>query len=115
MRNHGETASSLVRVQERSIDTAVPELLVTIDASGVDTEQDRDAVPSTAGDLWSGHASTQVQRHASVPQIVGPQGKRRVDLGRREARHNRPSGERLLLRAAYSRNTGSRRTPSVQD
>src|SRR5262245_59760259 len=46
----------LVRVQERSIDTAVPELLLTIDASGVDTEQDRDAVPSTAGDLWSGDA-----------------------------------------------------------
>jgi len=48
--------------------------LVTVDASGVDTEQDRNTVPSAAGDLQSGHASIQVQRHATVPQIVRPQG-----------------------------------------
>jgi len=51
LRNHGETASSAVLVLERSVDAAVPELLVTVDASGVDTEQDSDTVPSPEGDL----------------------------------------------------------------
>ena len=55
LRNHGETDSSGVFVAERIIDAAVPQLLVTFDASGVDAEQDRDAVTRSPGDLGSGN------------------------------------------------------------
>lgn len=41
-------------------------------------------MPGATGDFPDGHASVQVQRHATVPQVVKPQYQRRVNLGGRE-------------------------------
>jgi hypothetical protein len=84
LRNHRETRSSGRVVVERVIDAVVPELLVTVDASGVDAEQYSDAMLGPPGDLGRRNASIQPQRHPVVPQVIGPPGQRRVHLDRSE-------------------------------
>jgi hypothetical protein len=49
---------------------------LSVDAVGVDLEQDRDAVPGAAGDLGRGHPGVQPQRDAGVAQVVRAAGER---------------------------------------
>jgi hypothetical protein len=49
----------------------VPELLVAVDASGVDLEQDRHAVTSSPGDLGCGDSCVETERDAAVTQVIG--------------------------------------------
>ena len=60
----------------RSEDAAnllVEQVVVAVDAMGVDGEQDRDAVPGPGGDLGRVSSGVQPQRQGGVPQ-VGPPG-----------------------------------------
>jgi hypothetical protein len=45
-------------------------------AVGVDLEQDRDAMPGSAGDLSGRHPGVQLQGDSRVPQVVGAEAKR---------------------------------------
>jgi hypothetical protein len=44
---------------------------MTVDAVRVDLQQDRDAVPGSAGDLGGGHPGVEPQRDSGVAQVVG--------------------------------------------
>jgi hypothetical protein len=66
-RNHGETRSPGSLVAERVIDPGVPELFVTVDASGVDAEQHCHAVPGAARDFGCRYACVESQGHPAVP------------------------------------------------
>src|SRR5215831_17282758 len=74
---HAVTGQSLV-------DPVVPELLVAVDASGIDPQQDGDAMTGPPGDLGSGDARVEAEGDAAVPQIVGAACQRRCDLGSAE-------------------------------
>src|SRR5690349_10043284 len=60
---------------ERIIYPLVGCSLVAVDTTGVDLEQDIDAVPCPSGDLGSGHARVEPQRDSCVTQVVRPTGK----------------------------------------
>jgi hypothetical protein len=66
-RNHGETRSPGSLVAERVIYPGIPELFVTIDASGVDAEQHCDAMSGAARDFGCRYACVESQRHPAVP------------------------------------------------
>jgi len=59
----------------------VPELLVAVDASGVNPQQDGDAVSGSAGDLGGRDACVEAKGDAAVPQVVGAGRQRRCGLG----------------------------------
>jgi len=69
-RNHGEHGSGLGEVVEDLVYAAVPELLVAVDASGIDAQQDRDAVASPPGDLRGRDTSVEAERDTAVPQVI---------------------------------------------
>src|SRR5271165_5279602 len=54
---------------------------LSVDAVGVDLEQDGDAVPGAAGDFGGGDAGVQPQGHGGVAQVVGAAGQRGGVLG----------------------------------
>ncbi|GAA4076590.1 hypothetical protein GCM10022214_37490 [Actinomadura miaoliensis] len=67
-------------VPEGVVDTAVPHLVAAIDASGVDAEEDVDAVSGAAGDLRGRNAGIEGERDTAVPEVVRPGDERRGDL-----------------------------------
>jgi hypothetical protein len=69
-RNHRETLLACRLVLERLSDPGVPQLLVPVDAPGVDAQQDRDPVPGAAGDLGGRYPSVQAESYTAVPQVV---------------------------------------------
>jgi hypothetical protein len=71
----------LVVILEGVADALVSGAGLAVDAVGVDLEQDGDAVPGAAGDFDGGDARVQPQRHRRGPQVEGPAGQRRCQLG----------------------------------
>ena len=61
---------------------AVPQLVVPVDAPGVDAKQDRYAVPGAAGYLGSRYAGVVRQADAAVAKVVWPGSQWRIHLGR---------------------------------
>ena len=52
------------------MDAAFIELVLAVNALGVDPEQDGDAVPRPLGDLNRRHARAEPGGHACVPEVV---------------------------------------------
>jgi hypothetical protein len=50
-----------VVIAQGVVDPAVPELFLVVDASGVDAQEDGDAVSGAAGDLGGGHARVELE------------------------------------------------------
>ena len=70
-RNYGETRSPGSLVAERVIDPGIPELFVTVDASGVNAEQHCYAMPGAARDFGCRYASVESQRHPLCRRSYG--------------------------------------------
>ena len=63
------------------MDAALVELVLAVDALGVDPQQDSDAVPCPLGDLRRGNARAESGGHAGVAEVVHPPGERGAVLG----------------------------------
>jgi hypothetical protein len=59
---------------EGSFDLPVGDVVLAVDAVGVDGEQHGDAVPGPSGDLGGGAAGVQPEGQGGVPQVVGAAG-----------------------------------------
>ena len=68
-------------VAEGVVDALVGGVGLSVDAVGVDLEQDGDAVPGAAGDFGGRDAGVQPQGDGGVPQVVGAAGQRGGVLG----------------------------------
>jgi len=54
----------------------VDDLLLAVDALGIDPEQDVHPVAGTGGYLWSRYAAVEPERDGRVPQVVRPPSER---------------------------------------
>ena len=64
---HGRARTTSFGWSEDAADVLVEQVVVAVDAVGVDGEQDRDAVPGPGGDLGRVSSGVQPQRQGGVP------------------------------------------------
>jgi hypothetical protein len=57
-------------------DPLVDDVLLAVDALGIDPEQDVHPMAGTGGHLWSGYAAVEPERDGRVSQVVRPPGER---------------------------------------
>jgi alkylation response protein AidB-like acyl-CoA dehydrogenase len=67
--------------RQRRLDARVRDLVLAIDALGVDPEEDIHAVPGPLGDLGRRDPGIQPSRNGCVAQVVRVLGQRRGELG----------------------------------
>jgi hypothetical protein len=93
-RNHGETRLRGAVGTQGLVDPGVPELVLAVDASSVDTQQDGYAMPGAAGAVGGGHARVELESDAAVPV---PTGESRSPSGRQHGSDQRWARPKLSV------------------
>src|SRR3569833_2055504 len=97
--------------RERIVYPLVRCSLVAVYTTGVDLEQDVDAVTRSPGDLGSGNPGVEPQRHSRVTKVVRPSSKRRLGLSRGQAEPTRLLPHQPVRRSADRSSAGGSKEP----